>query len=95
MNLRFCFLTPEQEESQEKNTNYAASDRDALGLLVNGIYDLISILELYTLDSQNDATDHLTSFQILKHLIEPVKKYFGDTGGVSLENEIEETAAEL
>jgi len=94
MNLKFCFLTPEQEKRQEKNRTYSASDRDALGLLVNGIYDLIRILELYTLDKQNDVTDHLTSFQILQHLIEPVNKYFADTGGVSLENENEETAAE-
>jgi len=94
MNLKFCFLTPEQEKSQAENTTYTASDRDALGLVVNGIYDLIRILELYTLDSQNDITDHLTSFQILKHLTEPVYKYFADTGGASLENEIKETAAE-
>jgi hypothetical protein len=90
MNLKFCFLTPEQEKSQAENTRYTASDREALGLLVNGIYDLISILELYTMDNQNDVTDHLTSFQILKHLTEPVHKYFADTSGVSLENEREE-----
>jgi len=91
MNLKFCFLTPEQEKSQAENTKYTTSDREALGLLVNGIYDLICIFELYTLDNQNDITDHLTSFQILKHLVEPVYKYFGDTNGLSLENEIEES----
>jgi len=87
MNLKFCFLTPEQEKSQAKNTKYTARDRDALGLVVNGIYDLISILELYTLDNQNDITDHLTSFQILKHLIEPVQKYFNDNSGVPAKEE--------
>jgi len=92
MKLKFCFLTPEQEKNQEENTMYTAKDREALTLLVNGIYDLICIFELYTLDTQNDITDHLTSFQILKHLVEPVYKYFGDTHGLSLENEIKETA---
>ena len=81
MNLKFCFLTPEQEKSQEGNTEYTTHDRDALGLLVNGIYDLIRILELYAFESENDITNHLTSFQILKHLTEPVQKYFSDVCG--------------
>jgi hypothetical protein len=87
MNLKLCLLTPEQEQQiKEENTKYTAHDREALGLLVNGIYDLVRILELYTLDQQNDITDHLTSFQILKYLIGPVQEYFGHTSGVSLEN---------
>ena len=91
MNLKFCFLTPEQEKIQEeKNRKYTTNDRGALGLLVNGIYDLIRIFELYTLDTQNDITDHLTSFQILKHLMEPVYKYFSDTAEMALEGETEE-----
>jgi hypothetical protein len=85
--VKLCLLTPEQEQQiKEENTKYTAHDRETLGLLVNGIYDLVRILELYTLDQQNDITDHLTSFQILKHLIEPVQEYFGHTSGVSLEN---------
>ena len=84
--LKLCLLTPEQEEAiKAQNTTYTSHDRETLGLLVNGIYDLIQILELYTLDRQNRETDHLTSFQILKHLIEPVQEYFGNTAGVSLE----------
>ena len=91
MNLRFCFLTPEQEKIQEeKNRKYSTRDREALGLLVNGIYDLIQILELYAMDPANDTTNHLTSFQILMHLMEPVYKYFGDTSGMALEGEAEE-----
>jgi hypothetical protein len=84
MKLKFCFLTPEQEKSQAENRTYTASDREALGLLVNGIYDLIRILELYALE--DGEIDHLTTFQTLKHLTEPVYKYFSDTSGLSLEN---------
>ena len=85
MKLKFCFLTPEQEKSQAENRTYTASDREALGLIVNGIYDLIRILELYALEDQDGEIDHLTTFQTLEHLIEPVYKYFSDTSGLSLE----------
>jgi hypothetical protein len=93
MNLRFCFLTPEQEKSLEKNTLYTSRDRDDLGLLTFGIFDLLGILEIYELDNPGE-TNHLTSFQTLKHLMEPVYKYFRDTGGVSLENEPENETEE-
>ena len=92
MKLKFCFLTPEQEKSQAENRTYTASDREALGLLVNGIYDLIRILELYALEDQDGEIDHLTTFQTLKRLTEPVYKYFADTSGLSLEK-IKDTPA--
>jgi hypothetical protein len=86
MKLKFCFLTPEQEETMKAgDKTYTASDREALGLLVNGIYDLIRILELYALEDQDGEIDHLTTFQTLEHLIEPVYEYFTKTSGLSLE----------
>ena len=75
--LRMFLLTPE-EINELKNKAianvYNRHDREALGLLANGIYDYLSILETHELDGQDD-TSHLTSFQILRHLIEPIQDY--------------------
>jgi|TergutMp193P3_1026864.scaffolds.fasta_scaffold227552_2 hypothetical protein len=87
MNLKFCFLTPEQEEAlkAEKKT-YTDEDRNSITLLANAVYDLIHILEIYTLDNQEeiDGNQFLTMFQILGHLFDPVYEYFTKTSGLSL-----------
>jgi hypothetical protein len=86
MKLKFYFLTPEQEEAlkAEKKT-YTADDRIALGLVVNAVYDLVRILEIYALDNQGEASEeqYLTMFQTLGHLMEPVYEYFTATSGQS------------
>lgn len=77
MNLKLCFLTPEQEKQiKDQNTNYTKSEILQLGLLANGVSDLVSILEMYELHDRD--IDHLTTFQTLKRLIEPIEKYFND-----------------
>jgi hypothetical protein len=84
MKLKLCFLTPDQEKALEENTKYTAHDRDSLGLLVSGIFDLVHILEIYTLDAQEDDIpddNYLKMFQLLGRLIEPVQKYFADIAG--------------
>ena len=91
MNLKLCFITPEQEELIDENTEYSVHDRQALSLLVNGICDLIYILEIYELDNPKEI-NYLTTFQLLKHLMGPVQKYLSQTFGVSLEDEKEEEA---
>ena len=88
MNLKFCFLTPEQEETLKAETKiYAAKDRTSLGLLTNDAYDLIHILEIYTLDHQGEIDDNqfLSMFHTLRHLMEPIYEYFLSTSGLSLE----------
>ena len=87
MKLKLCFLTPNQEKMMaDQITKYSSSDRIALGVLVNGIRDLIQTLE-FAYDNKNENTDHLaSSFQILGHLIEPIQEYFNSTGGLDLEN---------
>jgi hypothetical protein len=95
MKLKLCFLTPEQEQAmKEADRKYTVADRESLGLLVNGIQNLVSILEIYMLDSQGEASEDqlLTVFQTLGHLIEPVQEYFADTFGTSL-NYKEDAAA--
>jgi TorA maturation chaperone TorD len=84
------FLTPEQEKAlEEEHIKYAAEDREELGLLVNKIQNLISILGIYALDNPNEFTDDqiLTMLQTLGFLIEPVQEYFADTAGFSFEGE--------
>jgi hypothetical protein len=85
MKLKLCFLTPEQEKALEENTKYTGYDRDSLGLLVNAIFDLIHILEIYTLDNPDEMTsdEFLTMIQTLGRLIEPVKEFFSNTSGSS------------
>ena len=88
MNLKFCFLTPEQEETMKAEIlTYTADDRNSLFLLVAAINDLIHILENYALDSQTELTQEQfqSLFQTLGKLIEPVYEYFSTTSGLSLE----------
>ena len=84
MKLKLCFLTPEQEKAlKEADKKYTADDRQSLGLIVDSIQDLVKIIEIYMMDSPEEATNSrlLTTFQTLGRLIEPVQEYFADTFG--------------
>ena len=83
--LRMFLLTPEQIDKLKTediaNGVYNRHDREALGLLANGIYDYLAILETHELDGQDD-TPYLTSHQILRYLIEPIQDFlFNENAG--------------
>ena len=91
--LRLFLLTPKEIEKLHHDTayrEYSKHDREALGLLANGIYDYLTILETHEMDGQ-DNTPHLTSFQILRYLIEPIQDFLFNSKNITgYENTTEE-----